>query len=369
MTLHAMKILLMTSLTVSMSVAISLTKLEGSSVKEGETLSIQCKVDVWYEWCTFKHNGKICDFEYKYDLNDVEAINCSDYEGRVTFNGEYEKSECGISIVNATAEDAGEWSCEFEEYYSGRTRNYGDKISGIVTVEVMSSPTKTTTTMSENMLQRLRSEDFNIDTEAKMRNHPFIVDAKLGKLPFERIKRFVYEQYYVARSNQQSCQTAFDKFKHISAYIPFFEFLTSGMNMTVKLHSKMAQGLGLNDLEEYAPRPLCQAYPAHLSKLATHHQPAVLAAALAVNIPVWVEMCGSLYEALLENYMDKVKEEDLQFIKMMATEVEGLDKMAMEVIEANDFILLDGVDYKTVKDGVRILQAFEIMFWDGVYQE
>merc|ERR1719508_629782 len=154
MSIKITKILLASNLIISTSVAIKILQEVGSSVKEGDSLTIFCQVDVWYEWCTFRHNGNICDFEYsKYSVDEVEAINCADYADRVTFVGDYRQSECGITIEDATPEDAGEWTCEFEEYYIWDQRNYGDKVRGNVTVEVelTSSPSipKSTPTSQE----------------------------------------------------------------------------------------------------------------------------------------------------------------------------------------------------------------------------
>lgn len=118
------------------------------NVKQGEKFKLMCKVDGWYEWCTFKHNGNVCDVEWKYDLKNVTTIDCASYEGRANFQGDYSKSECGIEITAASAEDAGEWSCEIEEYWSGKTRNYGTKVSGTmqVSVEIPTTTTETPTT-------------------------------------------------------------------------------------------------------------------------------------------------------------------------------------------------------------------------------
>ena len=34
----------------------------------------------------------------------------------ITVQGDYNKYECGLSVSKARAEDAGEWTCEFESY-------------------------------------------------------------------------------------------------------------------------------------------------------------------------------------------------------------------------------------------------------------
>ena len=58
------------------------------SVEEGGSMELYCAVDGYYEWCTFKRqDGKICDFEWKRDLWDLDVLQCSDFEGRYTRTG------------------------------------------------------------------------------------------------------------------------------------------------------------------------------------------------------------------------------------------------------------------------------------------
>ena len=45
----------------------------------------------------------------------------------MSFNvqGDYNKNECGLSVSEARAEDAGEWTCEFESYVKNGKRGDG----------------------------------------------------------------------------------------------------------------------------------------------------------------------------------------------------------------------------------------------------
>ena len=59
-------------------------------VDEGGSIELLCTVDDFYKWCTFKRqDGKICDFEWKRDLWDVDVLQCSDFAGRMTRIGEF----------------------------------------------------------------------------------------------------------------------------------------------------------------------------------------------------------------------------------------------------------------------------------------
>ena len=115
------------------------------TVKEGGEVELFCAVDDWWEWCTFKRaDAAICDFEWRKDVYNVTVLDCAAFAGRFEFIGDYNSYQCGIRLKDVRPEDAGEWSCDFENYYSGQTRNYGYKVSGKMSVDVEVITTTTT---------------------------------------------------------------------------------------------------------------------------------------------------------------------------------------------------------------------------------
>ena len=80
------------------------------SVKEGDTINLSCTVDNYYEWCTFVHNDKICDYEWKKPEWNITLLDCSDFsERKIRFSGEYEKYNCAIELKNVKAEGRRLW--------------------------------------------------------------------------------------------------------------------------------------------------------------------------------------------------------------------------------------------------------------------
>ena len=70
------------------------------SVDEGGSIELFCTVDGYYEWCTFKRqDGKICDFEWKRDLWDVDVLQCSDFAGRMTRIGKFRTKFCVAEVI------------------------------------------------------------------------------------------------------------------------------------------------------------------------------------------------------------------------------------------------------------------------------
>lgn len=127
-----------------------------------------------------------------------------------------------------------------------------------------------------------------------------------------------------------------------------------------------AMKLSESDLENYEPQALAQGYPSYLCRLAHYGEAPQIAAAIAVNFPAFGKMCSSLADALKENY--NMKEEDVDFVRFFAAG--DLDEEAVKVIKAynaNDKGKLNEVHYKDIKRAVRLLQSYEVMFWDSVY--
>ena len=54
-------------------------------VKEGETFRVVCTTDTWYEFCTIKHDDKICDIVWKWDAWNVTMGQCDHFSDRAVF--------------------------------------------------------------------------------------------------------------------------------------------------------------------------------------------------------------------------------------------------------------------------------------------
>mmetsp|Transcript_11683 Transcript_11683/g.16902 ORF Transcript_11683/g.16902 Transcript_11683/m.16902 type:complete len:265 (+) Transcript_11683:99-893(+) len=241
------------------------------------------------------------------------------------------------------------------------------------------------------MLERLRREPFNIATEEKLCSHPYIAAAESGSLTLAQRRAFAIEQFYIQRSDA----TSFAKLAgHVdwvaptslavakvpeavvrpgassSSSIPdLFQFLLGGEIYAAPLLLKHAQSIGLDEAtlksSENSIRAISQAYPSYWARLALGEQRAAGAAACAVNFPAWGRMCANMSAALAsENHGYGYKgsgDEGLAFINFFATPIENLDEMAANIIEA------EGVSYEDLVGPVRLLQEYELLFWDAVF--
>lgn len=114
------------------------------------------------------------------------------------------------------------------------------------------------------------------------------------------------------------------------------------------------------------PQAQAQAYSSYLCLLAHNGEAPQLTAAIAMNFPPFGEICGRFADALREKY--SFKDEDLEFLTFFW--IRDLDEEAVKNIEAYTATEKGQqipVQYKEIKRSVTLLQAYEDMFLDSVY--
>ena len=237
-----------------------------------------------------------------------------------------------------------------------------------------------------SMLERLKTEKFHGETNRKLESHPYLQAAKDGTLTINQRRAFICEQFAIQLSDACSFASlaghmAFHPKSLVQATLPnakstdsgnvpdLFQFLLGGELYASKLLLDHAKSLGLSseDAIEKAYTVTCrgQAYPSYWARLALNKQHGAAAAACAVNFPAWGNMCKQLLEALRSNkiygYSDKDNATDLAFIEFFATPIENLDLMAATIMKR------EKVKYDDLLTHVRLLQEYEILFWDAAY--
>ena len=105
----------------------------------GRAFRLNCEVDIYYEYCLFRHNKDICNFAWTMDVWNITIADCEDYKDRMEWSGDYEKFQCAITIKNAKLEDSGTWSCEIESYPNGQYRGegYGFNVTAKMEIQIV----------------------------------------------------------------------------------------------------------------------------------------------------------------------------------------------------------------------------------------
>ena len=87
-----------------------------------------------------------------------------------------------------------------------------------------------------------------------------------------------------------------------------------------------------------------------------------MAAALSVNFAAWGANCGRMAQALQQHY--GFSDTALQFFTQFAAAPPDVSPQALALIEAG---LQRGVETRRIMRAARMLQSYELLFWDTIY--
>lgn len=242
------------------------------------------------------------------------------------------------------------------------------------------------------ILERLRTESFNLETNEALATHPYLIAAKEGTLTLAQRRAFAGEQYAIQHSDACSFarlaghENFRPKYLSVASVPPakddengngealpdIFQFLLGGEVYASQLLLDHSKSLGFESgeesLKEYPVTARGQAYPSYWARIALAGNRGAGAAACAVNFPAWGTMCAELSESLRirpEYGYDTMNDEEasaaLAFVNFFGTRIEKLDEMAATAM------MKENVSYEDVVTEVRLLQGYEILFWDSVH--
>jgi thiaminase len=200
--------------------------------------------------------------------------------------------------------------------------------------------------------------------EEKILQHPYLADLEGKKIDREKLKCFVGEQHRIIPGDLRSIGVLLTR-HGVPPGREFFWMVLQGEVEALKALERFSSALGVSarELEEYEPLPEAQAYTAYMAWLALYGSAAEVAGAFLANFPAWGANCGRMKKALMEGY--GFKGEDLYFFELFSTPVPEFEEKARLVINAG---IAQGVDPRSIKEAARMLQGYELMFWDALYR-
>ncbi|MFQ5895675.1 MAG: hypothetical protein ACE5JJ_07660 [Nitrospinota bacterium] len=198
--------------------------------------------------------------------------------------------------------------------------------------------------------------------EGRIRDHPFPKRVEEGRVARERFSPFVAEQYHIITSDLRSVAHLLVRFGAGESR-QFFLNTLQGEAAALAALRKLAAALGVEwgTLEDYQPDPAAHAYTAYMAWLSLYGSDAEVAAAFGVNFPAWGHNCGRLRDALRARW--GMREEDVEFLSLFATVPPGFEEGVLAVMESG---LKRGVPAGHIKRAARLIQAYELMFWDAM---
>lgn len=213
---------------------------------------------------------------------------------------------------------------------------------------------------AKELVTRLRAELAPV--ASRMTAHPWLHALEAGALPAAALRAFAGEQLQVIPADLRSAVALAQRYAGQQA-----EGFLRGMARTERAAlpaiGAFATAVGLTGAlrEDYEPIAGCQAYPSYLARLARDASAAEVAGAFLVNLEVWGGACGRMHAALRGHY--GLSEADCAFFALFAGPADEFAQAGLEVIDAG---LADGVRPALVARAARLLQSYELQFWDGL---
>ena len=211
------------------------------------------------------------------------------------------------------------------------------------------------------LLEGIR-QDLQTVTEELLR-HPYVQALEEGKIGRENLRLFVGEQYNTIASDLKSVAYLVSRFGSAPSR-DFFLGILQGERAAWDALLTFAHALGLSEtqLREHEPLPGSYAYTCYMAWLALYASDAEIAAAYLINFPAWGQNCGRLSRILKERF--GLGENEVAFFDLFASPPATFEANALSVIQQG---LDRGTEPRLIQRAARLLQAYELMYWDTLY--
>ncbi len=211
------------------------------------------------------------------------------------------------------------------------------------------------------LLEGIR-QDLQTVTEELLR-HPYVQALEEGKIGRENLRLFVGEQYNTIASDLKSVAYLVSRFGSAPSR-DFFLGILQGERAAWDALLTFAHALGLSEtqLREHEPLPGSHAYTCYMAWLALYASDAEIAAAYLINFPAWGQNCGRLSRILKERF--GLGEKEVAFFDLFASPPATFEANALSVIQQG---LDRGTEPRLIQRAARLLQAYELMYWDTLY--
>lgn len=200
--------------------------------------------------------------------------------------------------------------------------------------------------------------------EQRLFTHPYVAAAEAGRLSHGDLRVFAGQQQRIIRSDLQSVALLVHRYGATPSGPFFAAALETETNALARL-AAFAGAVGAAspaDLEGVAQLPGALAYTHFVAWLALYGSDAEFAAAFLVNLPAWGRNCGRLSAALRARY--GLGAEAAAFFDLFAADAPGFEAAALLVIQDG---LDRGVSPAAIGAAARLLQSYELMYWDALH--
>lgn len=201
--------------------------------------------------------------------------------------------------------------------------------------------------------------------QERLAAHPYLDALEEGRIGREKLRLVAGEQYHIINSDLRSIALLF----HRHAHLPSRDYLLGSLQAEAAARAALltfarrASDMSEDDLRAYEPLAGCQAYPAHVAWLGAYGSDAEFAAAFLVNLPAWGAACARTSEALKSAYRLPVGA--VVFFDLFAQGDPGFEENSLRVIQDG---LDRRIDPRSITRAARLIQAYELLYWDALYE-
>ena len=215
--------------------------------------------------------------------------------------------------------------------------------------------------LAEELVDEIRRELKDVDT--RIAGHAYLRALERGDVARDKLRLFAGEQHHIVGSDMRSFALLVSRYGD-SPSGRFFLDMVQGERAALEALAALAGALGMSreDLEAYEPTTGAQAYPAYVAWLALHATDAEVAGAFVVNLAAWGANCASASRALQSRY--GLSRNQVEFFELFATPSPEFERAALDVVENG---LAGGVEPRLVRRAGRLLQGYELLFWDPMF--
>jgi len=199
--------------------------------------------------------------------------------------------------------------------------------------------------------------------EAQIRRHPYLDALEAEAVSRDELRRFAGQQYHIIASDLRAMALVIAKAESAETR-DFFWGGIQAERAALEALEAFAGALAMpaGDLKGAEPIPGAFAYSAYVAWLALFGSCAEFAAAFLVNLEAWGSNCARMSQALKARY--QMKEGDVGFFTLFSDLPPGFQERALGVIQEG---LDRGVGTKKIKRAARMLQGYELLYWDTLY--
>ena len=212
---------------------------------------------------------------------------------------------------------------------------------------------------AKEVVEKIRMDLRPLDE--RILGHPYIMALNQGKIPQDSLRTFAGQQYHIITSDLRSIANLLSRHGLLpsrSWLLAVLQGEAAALDALFTFTKKLSMSEGA--LKIFEPIPAAYAYCTYVAWLGMYGSDGELAGALLVNFAAWGANCGKMSKALQERY--GLAKEEVAFFELFF-QMPPFEKQVLEVIQG---ALDRGIEPVLIHRAARMLQAYELMFWDAM---